>query len=73
MRWIPAVLAVALLLGRPAWGQAPAPAPTVKVETRAIPGRDVKQVNAQGIIEAPPHVVRAVIADLERYRRSCRT
>jgi hypothetical protein len=67
MRWIPVVLAVALLLGRPAWGQTPAPAPSVKVETRAIPGRDVKQVNAQGIIEAPPHVVRAVIADLERY------
>ena len=67
MRWIPAVLAVALLLGRPAWGQTPAPAPSVKVETRAIPGRDVKQVNAQGLIEAPPHVVRAVIADLERY------
>jgi len=32
-----------------------------------MPGRDVKQVNAQGTIDAPPHIVRAVIADLERY------
>lgn len=67
MRWILVVFAVVLLTGRPAWGQAPGAAPPVKVETRAIPGRDVKQVNAQGIIDAPPHVVRAVIADLERY------
>ena len=37
------------------------------VETRAIPGRDVKQVNAQGLVDAPPHVVRAVLVDLERY------
>ncbi len=50
-----------------AWGQPGGSAPAVTVETRAIPGRDVKQVNAQGIIDAPPHVVRAVIADLERY------
>jgi hypothetical protein len=49
-----------------AQGPAPAP-PEVKVETRAIPERDVKQVRAQAIITAPPHVVRAVIADLERY------
>ena len=63
------VLAFALLLDREAaWGQSPSPAPpAVKVETRAIPDRDVKQVTAQAIITAPPHVVRAVIADLERY------
>ena len=67
-RWILLALAADLLAGgRAAWGQAAGPAPPVKVETRAIPGRDVKQVNAQGIIDAPPHVVRAVIADLERY------
>ena len=69
----PILLLVALGLallhgGETAWGQAsPAAKPDVKVETRAIPERDVKQVNAQGIIAAPPHVVRAVIADLERY------
>jgi len=65
----PVILAVALVAGRDAaWAQAPSPAPPeVKVETRAIPDRDVKQVRAQGIIQAPPHVVRAVIADLERY------
>ena len=63
------VLVVATFLGRDAaWGQAPSPTPSaVKVETRAIPDRDVKQVTAQAIITAPPHVVRAVIADLERY------
>lgn len=63
------VLAIALLLDHEAaWGQSPSPAPpAVKVETRAIPDRDVKQVTAQAIITAPPHVVRAVIADLERY------
>jgi len=63
------VLAVVLLSDREAArAQPPSPAPPeVKVETRAIPDRDVKQVRARGIIPAPPHVVRAVIADLERY------
>ena len=57
-----------LLAASPAaWGQPGGSPPAVTVETRAIPGRDVKQVNARGIIDAPPHVVRAVIADLERY------
>jgi hypothetical protein len=65
MRWHLVVPALALLVGPPAWGEAPAP--VVNVETRAVPGRDVKQVDAQGIVQAPPHVVRAVIADLERY------
>jgi hypothetical protein len=62
-------LVAALLLGLDAAeAQAPSPPPpAVKVETRAIPDRDVKQVTAQAIITAPPHVVRAVIADLERY------
>jgi hypothetical protein len=54
-------------LARPARGQAPASAPPVTVETRAIPGRDVKEVTAHGIVDAPPHVVRAVIADVGRY------
>lgn len=64
-----AILAVTLAGGpEAARAQGPAPAPLeVKVETRAIPDRDVKQVRAQAIIPAPPHVVRAVIADLERY------
>ncbi len=61
-------VALASLAGaRPARGQAPASAPPVTVETRAIPGRDVKEVTAHGVVDAPPHVVRAVIADLERY------
>ena len=61
-------LGVALAgLARPACGQAPASAPPVTVETRAIPGRDVKQVTAHGVVDAPPHVVRAVIADIGRY------
>src|SRR4026208_2466166 len=56
------------VLGLPGRGDArgqPRVPPTV--ETRAVPGQDVKQVNAQGIIDAPPHVVRAVVADRERY------
>lgn len=66
--WILLAFTVPLLAAGPAaWGQPGGTPPAVKVETRAIPGRDVKQVNAQGLIEAPPHVVRAVIADLERY------
>ena len=67
MRWILVVPAAALLTVSSAWGQAPGTPPPVHVETRAMPGRDVKQVNAQGTIDAPPHIVRAVIADLERY------
>jgi len=67
LRILAAVTAALLGDGRVAWGQTAGAAPAVTVETRAIPGRDVKQVNAQGLIEAPPHVVRAVIADLERY------
>jgi hypothetical protein len=67
-RWILVALAADLLAGgHAAWGQVAGSAPAVKVDTRSIPGRDIKQVNAQGIIEAAPHVVRAVIADLERY------
>ena len=66
-RWWPILLALGLLgAGRIAWAQPAAP-PAPTVETRAVPGRDVKQVYAQGIIDAPPHVVRAVVADLARY------
>ena len=61
-----AALAAHLLGGAPA-ARAQSAAPAVAVETRAIPGRDVKQVTAQGRIDATPHVVHAVIADLERY------
>ena len=66
--WILLAFTVTLLAAGPAaWGQPGGTPPAVRVETRAVPGRDVKQVNAQALIEAPPHVVRAVIADLERY------
>ncbi len=51
----------------PAAASAVPAAPVVKVETRAVPGRDVKQVTAQALVPAPPHVLRAVIADLARY------
>ena len=60
------MLLVLCLLAAEARAEAPA-APAVKVETRAIPGRDVKQVTAQALLSAPPHVLRAVITDLARY------
>lgn len=67
-RRILVVCAMVLVAGhQAAWGQTPATTPPVTVETRAVPDRDVKQVNAQGIVNAAPHAVRAVIADLERY------
>ena len=62
-----ALAAELLTGGHVARGQTAGSPPAVTVETRAIPGRDVKQVNAQGLIEASPHVLRAVIADLEQY------
>ena len=63
-----AALVAHLIGGCPAvWAQPAGPAPAVAVETRAISGRDVKQVTAQGRIDAPPHAVRAVLADLEGY------
>ena len=61
------VVVVIVAGGRVASGQTSPAAPEVKVETRAIPGSDVKQVRAQGLVQAQPHVLRAVIADLERY------
>ena len=65
-RWWLGLVALGLLGSQIAQAQ-PASAPPVTVETRAVPGRDVKQVRAQGIIDAPPYVVRAVVADLTRY------
>ena len=59
--------ALALVTCGPASAQAPGSAPAVTVESRAIAGSDVKQINAHAVVDAPPHVVRAVIADLERY------
>ena len=70
MREAPLIVALAahLWVGpSAAWGQPAGSAPAVTVETRAIPGRDVKQVTAQSRIDAPPQAVRAVIADLEGY------
>jgi Polyketide cyclase / dehydrase and lipid transport len=55
-----------MALGGASTAHAQAPLP-VDVETRAIPGRDVKEVAARGTIGAPSHVVRAVIADREHY------
>jgi Polyketide cyclase / dehydrase and lipid transport len=37
------------------------------IDARERPGSAVKEVRAEGVIEAPPHVVRAVVADAERY------
>jgi hypothetical protein len=71
VRTVAAMLLVLGTLAAEARAQtAPGPAvpgPAVKVETRAIPGRDVKQVTAQALLPAAPHVLRAVIADLARY------
>ena len=67
VRSIGVLLLLALLaLGAEARAQAPA-SPAVTVETRAVPGRDVKQVLARARLPAPPHALRAVIADLTRY------
>jgi polyketide cyclase/dehydrase/lipid transport protein len=51
----------------PACGQATPATPSVTVQSRSIPNRDVKEVTAQGVVAAPPHVVRAVVADFEQY------
>jgi hypothetical protein len=40
---------------------------TVEVEARARPGSAVKELRARGVIPAPPHVVRAVVAAVDRY------
>ena len=66
MRTVVAMVLVLGTLAAEARAQT-APGPAVKVETRAIPGRDVKQVTAQALLPAAPHVLRAVIADLARY------
>lgn len=63
---IAAAISLLMALGGASTTRAQAPLP-VDVETRAIPGRDVKEVAARGTIGAPPHVVRAVIADREHY------
>jgi hypothetical protein len=39
----------------------------VEVEARARPGSAVKELRARGVIPAPPHVVRAVVAAVDRY------
>jgi hypothetical protein len=63
---IAAATSLLMALGAPSTARAQAPL-HVDVETRAIPGRDVKEVAARGTIGARPHVVRAVIADQEHY------
>jgi hypothetical protein len=67
MSSIRTVVALLLLASTPVFGQTTGVVTGLKVETQAVSGRDVKQVNAQAVIDAAPHVVRAVIADLERY------
>jgi Polyketide cyclase / dehydrase and lipid transport len=37
------------------------------VDTRPHPGSEIKEVRAYGMMAVPPHVVRAVIADVARY------
>jgi len=37
------------------------------IDTRTRPGSAIKEVRAEGMVGAPPPVVRAVLADLERY------
>ena len=37
------------------------------IDTRSLPASAVKELRAEGALPAPPHVVRAVIADVERY------
>jgi len=37
------------------------------IDTRSVPASAVKELRAEGLLPAPPHVVRAVLADLERY------
>ena len=66
VRSVTVLLLALLALAAEARAQAPA-GPAVTVETRAVPGRDVKEVLAQARLAAPPHVLRAVIADLARY------
>ena len=72
MRPITALLLVLLVLTGEARAQAAA-SPAVTVETRAVPGRDVKQVIGQARLPAPPHVLRAVIATSPAIPPSCPT
>jgi hypothetical protein len=37
------------------------------VEARSHPGSDVREVRAEGEMPVPPHIVRAVIADVAKY------
>jgi hypothetical protein len=65
--WLVRSVTVLLLALLALAAEARAQAAAVTVETRAVPGRDVKEVLAQARLAAPPHVLRAVIADLARY------
>jgi hypothetical protein len=65
-----------VLGGALALGMAAAPAGAsgdVDVTVTAVAGTDVKELRATGTVAAPPRVVRAVIADVDRSRRSCPT
>src|SRR6266536_4454242 len=39
----------------------------LQIEAQARPGSSVTTLRARGLVGAPPRVVRAVIADVERY------
>lgn len=55
--------AVALAMGTPPAGASG----DVAVTVTAVAGTDVKELKATGSVAAPPHVVRAVVADVDRY------
>lgn len=50
----------------PGWERVYADA-NLTIDARASAGSSVKELRAEGLIPAPPHVVRAVLADVERY------
>jgi hypothetical protein len=57
------LLALALGTGAPPVGASA----DVAVAVTAVAGADVKELKATGTIAAPPRVVRAIVADLDRY------
>ena len=70
-RFAGAVLLVTmLLLGPPAsaadW-ELVSRTDALEIESRSQPGSAVRTLRARGLIDAPPRVVRAVIADVDRY------
>jgi len=63
MKAVAVLVALALVIGAPATGATN----DVTVDVTTVAGSDVKELRARGIVAAAPRVVRAVIADVERY------